>query len=303
MGTTAVACCSSTRPARSSRTSATPRRVPAHRNGRLSRSSPPRSHDRRGARRPRHAVGRGRRAPPVQERAVAQPRTSARGRQQVDVLELAAIKPRRPADAVQRRALRLRRGRRDPVPARLRRRPRARRRRSDRARAARRWRRQRQRDRDRGASGNTVVDPAGPDQRRDRVVAAPPALPPGGARAQPASQLDRARSRPGRRARRSHSTCAKSIFHDLEESTGVNVWTFAQNPREAAGSSAAAAPAGAARDVLYPRRERARSSTPSTARTPSSGSCSRSRCRARWWWRSSRSAACSPSACARSTTI
>ena len=69
----------------------------------------------------------------------------------------------RPADAVQRRAVRLRVGRGDPVPARLGRRARARRARPDRARAARRRRRQRDDDRDRGA--------APPRRRRRRSCA------------------------------------------------------------------------------------------------------------------------------------
>ena len=79
---------------------------------------------------------------------------------------------RRPAAAVLRRAVRLRLGRGDPVPAGIGRRARARRARSDRARAARRRRRQRLGDRDRGAAGGAVVDPGGAHQRRAGVVAA-----------------------------------------------------------------------------------------------------------------------------------
>ena len=96
-------------------------------------------------------------------------------------------------------------------------------------------------------------------------------------------------------------TLCQAIFHDLEKSTGVNVWTFAQNLAggwfERGGEWA---PLRDLIDILGDERAHGRRRDP-RGRTRSSASCSTSRSAARSSSRSSRSAACSPSACARST--
>ena len=202
-------------------------RVPAAR--RPAAGADPRSHDRRGARRSRPAAAP-RTPSAIPYKNVLSRNLGAKPETRVDLLEL-ELKPGDRLHAVLRRALRLRVGRGDPVPARLRRCARARRARSDRSRAARRRRRQRLDDRDRGTARRRRAS--------TQVVRTRGAI---GVVAAPRSGSCRSRRSAGSR---SNPICrglepdealdlvalslCEAIFHDLEKSTGVNVWTFAQN--------------------------------------------------------------------------
>ena len=227
----------------------------------------------------------------------------ARPETRVDMRRARAQAGRSPA-AVLRRPLRLRLGRGDAVPARLGRRARERRARSDRSRAARRRRRQRLDDRDRGAAAGADVD-AG----RAHAAARPRGGRSGSASSQIAKErgiteepdLPRPRARRGARSRRAVAVpgdLPRPREVDRRQRLDVRAEPRRRLVRARRRVAAAARPDGHPR-----RRARAPSSTRSAPPTPSSGSCSTSRCRARSSSRSSRSVACSPSGCARSTPI